>query len=128
MKIGELANRSDCLVETIRYYERVGLLMPAERLSNNYRIYNEQHAERLLFIRHCRLLDITLDEIRVLLNFRDHPEQNYSGINELLDKHINHVVERVSVLSALEADLTELRGRCRTSDHAGGGEILIALD
>ena len=127
MKIGELAERSNCLVETIRYYERVGLLMPPDRSTNNYRAYNEQHAERLLFIRHCRALDMTLDEIRVLLDFRDHPEQNCLGVNELLDKHINHVVERVTALSALEAQLRNLRGRCLAPDSAGGCEILQAL-
>lgn len=100
MKIGELAERSGCLVETIRYYERIGLLAPPERSSNNYRAYNEQHAERLLFIRHCRALDMTLDEIRTLLNFRDRSEQNCIGVNELLDKHIGHVVERIRFLSA----------------------------
>lgn len=127
MKIGELAERSGCLVETVRYYERVGLLMPPERSSNNYRTYNEQHSERLLFVRHCRALDMTLDEIRVLLDFRDHPEQNCVGVNELLDKHIAHVVERLAALATLETQLRNLRGRCLTTDSASTCEILHAL-
>ena len=127
MKIGELAERSNCLVETIRYYERIGLLMPPDRSSNNYRSYNEGHAERLLFIRHCRALDMTLDEIRVLLDFRDHPEQNCLGVNQLLDKHISHVVERVTALSALEAQLRQLRSLCAAPDSISGCEILHAL-
>jgi Cd(II)/Pb(II)-responsive transcriptional regulator len=128
MKIGELAERSGCLVETIRYYERIGLLMSPERSSNNYRAYNERHAERLLFIRHCRALDITLDEIRVLLDFRDRPEQDCIGVNELLDKHIGHVVERLSTLSALEAQLRNLRSRCLTTDSVSSCKILHALE
>ena len=127
MKIGELAVRSGCLVDTIRYYERIGLLMPPKRLSNNYRTYNEQHSERLLFVRHCRALDMTLDEIRVLLDFRDHPEQNCVGVNELLDKHISHVVNRLAALSALEAQLKNLRSLCLTTDSARSCEILHAL-
>jgi len=127
MKIGELAERSGCLVETIRYYERIGLLAPPERSSNNYRAYNEQHAERLLFIRHCRALDMTLDEIRTLLNFRDRSEQNCIGVNELLDKHIGHVVDRIRSLSALEKQLRELRSRCLATDSTGACEILQAL-
>lgn len=127
MKIGELAERSDCLVETIRYYERIGVLMPPQRSSNNYRAYSEQHAERLLFIRHCRALDMTLDEIRVLLDFRDHPEQDCDGVNELLDKHIGHVVERIATLSALESQLRDLRGRCVVSDSTSACRILHAL-
>lgn len=127
MKIGEMANRSDCLVETIRYYERIGLLPPPERLSNNYRAYTERHADRLIFIRHCRALDMTIDEIRLLLDFRDRPEQDCIGVNELLDKHIGHVVERIAALSALEAQLRELRSRCLATDSASTCKILQAL-
>ena len=127
MKIGELAQRSGCLVETIRYYERIGLLAPPERSSNNYRAYTERHGERLLFIRHCRALDMTLDEIRVLLDFRDHPEQNCGGVNELLDVHIGHVVGRIAALSVLEAQLRDLRSRCIATDTTSACEILEAL-
>jgi Cd(II)/Pb(II)-responsive transcriptional regulator len=127
MKIGELANRSDCPVETIRYYERVSLLPPPDRLPNNYRAYTERHAERLLFIRHCRALDMTLDEIRLLLDFRDHPEQDCIGVNTLLDKHIGHVVERIAALSALEAQLRKLRSQCPATDSTSTCKILQAL-
>ncbi|MEH6435075.1 Cd(II)/Pb(II)-responsive transcriptional regulator [Massilia sp. DD77] len=127
MKIGELAERSGCLVETIRYYERIGLLMPPERAMNNYRTYNERHSERLLFIRHCRALDMTLDEIRTLLDFRDDPQVRCVGVNELLDKHIGHVVERIRALTALEAQLRELRSRCVVADTTRSCAILHAL-
>ncbi|MCC2971584.1 Cd(II)/Pb(II)-responsive transcriptional regulator [Massilia sp. IC2-476] len=127
MKIGELAERSGCLVETIRYYERIGLLMPPERSTNNYRTYNNRHADRLSFIRHCRALDMTLDEIRVLLDLRDHPQQECAGVNDLLDKHIGHVVERIRALSALEAQLRDLRGRCVVTDTTSTCAILHAL-
>jgi Cd(II)/Pb(II)-responsive transcriptional regulator len=127
MKIGELAERSGCLVETIRYYERIGLLMPPERAMNNYRTYNERHSERLLFIRHCRALDMTLDEIRTLLDFRDRPQVECAGVNDLLDKHIGHVVERIQALTALEAQLRELRGRCVVADTTSSCAILRAL-
>ena len=67
MKIGELATLTNTQIETIRYYEREGLLAEPRRSEGNYRIYGSAHAERLSFIRHCRGLDMTLDEIRVLL-------------------------------------------------------------
>jgi Cd(II)/Pb(II)-responsive transcriptional regulator len=127
MKIGKLAERSGCLVETIRYYERIGLLMPPERAANNYRTYTERHAERLSFIRHCRALDMTLDEIRVLLDLRDHPQQECAGVNDLLDKHIGHVVERIRALTALETQLRKLRGRCVATDTTSACAILRAL-
>ena len=67
LKIGELAKRTGCPVETIRYYEREALLAAPRRSEGNYRLYDDAHAERLQFIRHCRSLDMTLDEIRSLL-------------------------------------------------------------
>lgn len=127
MKIGELAQRTGCLVETVRYYERVGLLAPPDRSPNNYRAYNEHHAERLLFIRHCRALDMTLDEIRMLLDLRDRPEQNCLGVDELLDKHIGHVVERIESLSALETQLRSLRSCCLATDNTSECGILHVL-
>jgi DNA-binding transcriptional MerR regulator len=71
MRIGELAQASGTPVETIRFYEREGLLPTAARTEGNYRIYTPHHAERLAFIRQCRSLDMTLDEVRVLLRFKD---------------------------------------------------------
>ncbi|MCD2516736.1 Cd(II)/Pb(II)-responsive transcriptional regulator [Massilia sp. G4R7] len=127
MKIGELADRSGCLVETIRYYERIGLLMPPERAANNYRTYTERHSERLSFIRHCRALDMSLDEVRLLLDFRDRPQAGCAGVNDLLDKHIGHVVERIEALTFLESQLRELRNRCVVDDTAASCAILRAL-
>jgi Cd(II)/Pb(II)-responsive transcriptional regulator len=127
MKIGELAGRTDCPVETIRYYERIGLLMAPQRAANNYRSYGERHAERLQFIRHCRALDMGLDEIRVLLDARDRFGGDCTDVNALLDRHIERVAGKIAELAALERQLKQLRGRCvRTqAPHACG--ILHAL-
>ena len=127
LKIGELAKRSGCPVETIRYYERIGLLMPPQRETNNYRAYSGRHAERLQFIRHCRALGISLDEIRVLLDVRDRPEQECTDVNELLDRHIRHVTGRIAELAALETQLRQLRGCCVATQAASGCGILHAL-
>ena len=67
--IGELARRTQCQPETIRYYEREALIPEATRTAGNYRVYGGAHVERLAFIRNCRALDMTLDEIRQLLRF-----------------------------------------------------------
>lgn len=127
LKIGELAQRTSCQVETIRYYERIGMLAPPARSSNNYRTYGDHHVERLLFIRRCRALDMTLDEVRVLLNFRDRPEEDCHGVNRLLDKHIDHVVSRIKSLSALEGQLRHLRHQCVATDASKECGILHAL-
>ena len=65
MKIGQLADRANTQVETIRYYEREGLFVAPGRSEGNYRIYEDSHVDRLLFIRYCRGLDMTLEEIRI---------------------------------------------------------------
>lgn len=112
LKIGELASRTGCQVETIRYYEREGLLPEPARTDSNYRLYNDTHVDHLTFIRHCRSLDMALDEIRTLLKFRDAPEQNWGDVNALLDEHIGHVAGRIAQLKTLEAQLKKLRSLC----------------
>jgi Cd(II)/Pb(II)-responsive transcriptional regulator len=109
LQIGELAKRTGCLVETIRYYEREALLPDPVRSKGNYRLFSGIHVERLRFIRHCRSLDMTLREIRVLLRFRDTPDENCSEVNALLDKHIEHVSERISKLKLLQDELRAAR-------------------
>ena len=122
MKIGELAAATNTQVETIRYYERAGLLAAPRRTEANYRMYGTAHVERLSFVRHCRGLDMTLDEIRVLLRFKDAPTENCREVNELLDEHIGHVAERIRELRQLERQLKSLRETClggQDAEHCG---------
>ncbi len=127
MKIGELAALTNTKVETIRFYERENLLAEPGRSEGNYRIYDETHAERLSFIRHCRGLDMTLDEIRVLLRFKDTPTENCLEVNELLDEHIGHVAERIKELRQLERQLKSLREACLGGQEAQHCGILNEL-
>jgi Cd(II)/Pb(II)-responsive transcriptional regulator len=118
MRIGELAKAADTQVETIRYYEREALLPLAERTDGNYRVYGPEHVERLLFIRYCRGLDMTLGEIRALLRMKDSPPEDCSDINTLIDEHIKHVAIRIRELKSLQRQLVELRSSC-----AGSGAV-----
>lgn len=127
MKIGELARQTATQVETIRYYEREGLLPEAARTEGNYRIYGPSHVERLRFIRNCRSLDMSLDEIRVLLRFKDSPAENCKAVNDLLDDHIGHVAGRIQELQQLEQQLKELRELCQEVNNAGRCGILNEL-
>ncbi|TAM43317.1 MAG: Cd(II)/Pb(II)-responsive transcriptional regulator [Burkholderiaceae bacterium] len=127
MKIGELARATLTPLETIRFYEREGLLPPAARTEGNYRIYDQQHVERLTFIRHCRTLDMALDEIRTLLRFKASPQQNCAGVNELLDDHIGHVAQRVRELRSLERQLKVLRQQCVEANATADCGILKGL-
>lgn len=127
MKIGELAGSAQTQVETIRYYERQGLLPQTPRTEGNYRIYGHEHVERLAFIRHCRSLDMTLDEIRVLLHFKDAPQADCGGVDALLDEHIRHVGDRIRGLRQLEKQLKALRERCVERDVSARCGILSGL-
>jgi len=112
MKIGELAAQAGCDVQTVRFYEREGLLEEPEREASGYRRYAERHLKRLQFIRHCRSLDIPLPEIRDLLAFAAAPEQSCSHVDALLDEHIDRVQLRLKALRTLEKQLVALRARC----------------
>ena len=127
MKIGALARRTGTPVETIRYYEREGLLPAAQRSEANYRLYTEAHAQRLSFIRHCRGLDMAQDEIRTLLALQDAPQSSCRAINELLDAHIGHVAARMRELQQLKQQLQALRARCQDEQEVQRCGILHGL-
>jgi Cd(II)/Pb(II)-responsive transcriptional regulator len=127
MKIGELASATHTPVETIRYYEREGLLPAPARSEGNFRLYGEGHVGRLGFIRACRALDMNLDEIRVLLRFRDGRHDDCSEVNALLDEHVRHVDERIAELRQLSKDLRALREQCREVSAADQCGIMKGL-
>lgn len=124
VKISELAAAAGTQADTIRYYEREGLMPPPRRTAANYRSYEKDHLERLALIRHCRCLDMTLEEIRALLRFRDAPPDDCTAVNRVLDEHIDHVTSRIRELRALQRELRELRAQCAsTTDGAQCGVL-----
>lgn len=127
MRIGELAGRTGCSVETIRYYERAGLLPEPERSAGNYRLYGGAHLERLAFIRNCRALEMSLDEIRALLDLKDRPDRDCGEVNILLEEHVAHVGQRIAELRRLEAQLIALRDHCRRTAPVAECAILREL-
>ncbi|MDR1349466.1 MAG: Cd(II)/Pb(II)-responsive transcriptional regulator [Zoogloeaceae bacterium] len=127
MKIGELARRAQTQVETVRYYERAGLLPETTRTESNYRVYGDKHVRRLSFIRHCRGLDMSLDEIRTLLRFADAPDENCAGVDALLEAHIGHVTRRIKTLQSLKQQLRNLRKTCTSAQKTRQCGILNEL-
>lgn len=115
MRIGELATATGVDIETIRYYERQGLLQASERQPNGYRAYGKAQLERLAFIRHCRALDISLAEIRRLIEFIEHPRRTCSNVDRLIDEHLARVRVRLKSMRALEQQLSALRRQCGTA-------------
>jgi Cd(II)/Pb(II)-responsive transcriptional regulator len=128
MRIGELAQKAGTQPETVRYYERLGILPDPSRTPANYRDYDGSHLERLLFIRNCRAVGMALDDVRRLLHFRDRPELACHEINGLLDKHIMRVDEQVADLLRLADDLRRLRACCESPRTAGDCGILAHLN
>ena len=127
MRIGELARLSDCDVETIRFYEREGLLAAPAREANGYRSYTEAHLVQLNFIRHCRSLGIGLPDVRILRSFQARPELACEEINQLIDQQIGRIHQQVETLRLLERQLHALRDTCRATQRASECGILRNL-
>lgn len=113
MRIGELAKRTSCDIETIRYYEKSGSMAEPARNSSGYREYETAHLERLQFIRHCRSLQLSLGEVRVLLDLQTNPASGCQDVDQLLDGHIAQVREQMAALRTLEQQLVKLRKQCQ---------------
>ncbi|EXJ16419.1 Cd(II)/Pb(II)-responsive transcriptional regulator [Imhoffiella purpurea] len=127
MRIGELGAAAGVEVETIRYYEKRGLLPEPGRGANGYRMYAQTHLERLAFIRHCRALDMSLDDIGRLLELTAHPEAECRDVGRLIDGQLIRVRERLNSLHALERQLQFLRARCSSREQTGNCGILHEL-
>ena len=127
MRIGELARATGVEVETIRYYEKSGLLPAPARHGNGYRAYDPLHLERLSFIRHCRALDIPLADVQRLLRFIEEPEADCGDIDRLIAAQLNRVRARIASLQALAMQLDTLRQQCGTARPARDCGILQEL-
>ncbi|MEH6442963.1 MAG: Cd(II)/Pb(II)-responsive transcriptional regulator [Oceanospirillaceae bacterium] len=129
MKIGELAKKLNCTVETIRYYEKIGLIPASIRdQNNNYRHYNQSHIEKLTFVRHCRALAMSHEEILELQKARAQSGQSCHEIDKVIDNHLLHVSSRIIELQALEEQLLALRKQCLTPGSNENCGIIQGLD
>lgn len=115
-RIGQAALHSGVSAANIRYYEREGLLPPQARADNDYRLYSDADLHRLRFIRLCRAMDMSLDEVRTLLGLDLRDKDDCATARAALDAHLGHVRERLAELRVLEKDLMALRDRCDGSD------------
>ena len=127
MRIGELAKATGIDVETLRYYERVGLVQRPARQANGYRAYGQDAIERANFIRHCRTLDMGLGDIKRLLDFTSKPDADCFDVNHLLDEHLVRVRAKLKSLRTLEQQLARLRTQCDADQRAADCGILQDL-
>lgn len=126
MKIGDLGTATTTKVETIRYYERIGLLASPARTSGNYRVYAHEHLQRLNFIRHARGLGFDIAEIRSLLALADDPERDCAEADRIATAHLRVVETKIERLVALRDELARIVGICR-GGTVGTCRVLDAL-
>ncbi len=128
MRIGTLARRSGCNIETVRFYEKKGLLDPPEREANGYRCYVDSHLVELNFIRHCRSLGIGLEDIRRLRGLQGEHGLTCDEVNELVDTQIARIHTQIETLQALGEQLHTLRATCRARNNSGECAIMRNLE
>jgi len=130
MRISDLAKRAGVDAQTVRYYEREGLLAAPARTPAGYRAYGPQHVERLNFIRHCRSLDMPLAEIKRLIDLSSDEKVSCEDVDQLVKTHLERVRAKRIALQALEAQLATLASQCasghRVADCGILGELIHA--
>lgn len=122
LTIGQLAKETGVSVDTIRYYEKIGLLEKAKRSAGNYRYYSAQMLSELLFLKHCRELGITLHDIQKLKELSAKPDQTCMEVDHLIDQYLNEVSQKIKNLEHLKQDLYHLKQQCsqhRTIQQCG---------
>lgn len=113
LPIGTLASETGCKVQTIRYYEEIGLLPKPARTAGNRRVYTPEHRDRLAFIRHARELGFALDSVRELLAMSTQPDQSCERADRIASAHIAEVERKIAQLTALRAELRRMIRSCR---------------
>lgn len=123
--IGMLSQLSGIHIETIRYYEKVGLLPAASRASNGYRQYDDASVERLAFVRRARELGFTIDEIRELLALAHHPDQTCSDADRMTRSHLEAIEGKIRDLQRMRRALRQVVDcHGQTAEHC---QLLRAL-
>jgi len=113
LSIGELAKQTHTKVETIRYYERIGLLPAPVRTTGNYRSYDDVQLGRLSFVRRARDLGFSLDQVRELLDLADQRDRSCEAVDTIARQHLVEVERKIADLTGLRDELSDVIGRCR---------------
>lgn len=127
-RIGALARQADVATETLRYYERLGLIQPAERSPANYRLYGTEARQRLHFIRRAQALGFTLDDIAELLDLHYHAGTRAAEVKRLTEARLREVEDKIADLERMRAGLARLSDECDGRGSAAECPILRALD
>lgn len=127
MQIGQLASQAGVAIDTVRYYERQGLLPPPERRASGYRQYGQQDITRLRFIRRAKDLGFSLQEIQDLLRISATPEASRADVRALAQHRLADIERRMRELDAMRSTLSTLVGECSGQGNLGGCPIIETL-
>lgn len=114
--IGHVTRLLGLSADTLRYYEKIGLLPPVSRTPSGRRVYSERDLSRLRFIRRAQKMDFSLAEIGALLRMREDPRHARDEVRELAQRKLREVEARLEALEALRDELQLLVDRCRCSE------------
>lgn len=128
LTIGQLARRVGVHVDTIRYYERRGLLPRSSRRPSGYRQFTDDAVKRIVFIKHAQAVGFTLKEIVELLSLRIEPDTTCADIRGRVGTKIDEVEKKIEALRRMHKALTRLKSACRGKGPTGECPILEALD
>jgi MerR family mercuric resistance operon transcriptional regulator len=128
LSIGRLAKASRVHLETIRYYERVGLIPEPPRTQSGRRLYEAAHLARLVFIRRARELGFSIDEIRALLNLAGPHGRSCHEVRDIAAAHLRDIRSKLGDLRRLEAVLAETLERCDSEPQAPVCPLLQVLE
>lgn len=130
LKIGQLAKRASVNIQTIRYYERIGLMKAPEKRESGHRLYSENEAARVKFIKQAQNLGFSLKEIKTLLNLRVKPQASCEQVREQAETKIAEIEMKIRELERIKQALGELVKACLNNPPALSGEcpILEALE
>lgn len=129
MLIGELAEKANVSVDTIRYYEREGLIAPVSVRESGYREFDKGSVETIRFVVRAKDLGFSLKEIRNLLRLKDNPDTTCGEIRALAESKLADVTAKIRALQGMKKDLTGLLNECAdTSASVTSCPIVDSLD
>jgi MerR family mercuric resistance operon transcriptional regulator len=126
--IGQVAKRAGVGVETVRFYERRGLIEQPRKRSSGYRVYPEDAVQRIRFIRHAKDLGFTLNEIGELLSLRPDPQGNCAAVKERAKEKVADIAGKIGSLTRMQRSLGRLIDACESRSETAECPILEALD
>jgi len=127
LSIGALGAATNTKVETIRFYEKIGILPAPSRTTSNYRVYGEEHVKRLGFVRRARNLGFSLEAVRQLLDLADQPDRPCGEVDDLVLGQLQEVERKIADLQRLREELDRLAHQCRGGHRMAECRIIEAL-